>query len=654
MTAVSATAMVGTKLPTPYQDYIFTTRYARWRYDFSPQRRERWPETVDRYCEWMVDQALANGWSMGSVADEVREGILGSPFPQGGALPSMRALMTAGDALRRDNPAGYNCGYTVMDDPRAFDEILYVSMCGTGVGFSVERQYTDRLPEVAPRLFDTKDVIVVDDSRRGWAGAFRRLLAMLWAGHVPRWDMSEVRPAGAPLRKFGGRASGPAPLDRLFKYVVAVFKGAAGRKLTTREVHGIVCMIGTAAEAGGVRRSAFISLSNPSDDRMRDAKSGAWYEDPMRKHFKMANNSAVWTDRPDALRYFREITALIESRSGERGIINRKALQEQAARWGRRDPDAAYGVNPCSEIILRPNQFCNLSTIVTRPHDDLDDLKQKAKLATIMGDVQSTLIDFEYLRPIWRENCQEERLLGVSLGAQMDHPVLSEISDESARWMEELRDYERQVDAEIAERLHVNPSVAIGCQKPEGTTSQFCDTASGGHRRHGKFIIRRTRDSVHDPAAQAVVASGVPCEPDVTEPDVTTVMSWPQAAPAGAKTREDETALEALEMWLHVSEHYCEHKPSVTVTYRDDEAPEVFGFVYRHWDKISGIAFQPHIDSVYEQLPYETVTEEEYLALKAKMPEEIDWTPMIESEKEDRTTSAQEVACSSGSCEVDI
>jgi ribonucleoside-triphosphate reductase len=635
-------------LPTPYQQYMHLGKYARW--DYEKERRETWPETVGRYCDWMVEQASDHGWEMGDVAWEVRDEIIRSPFPEGGALPSMRALMTAGEALLRDNVAGYNCAYVTVDHPRAFDESMYILMCGTGVGFSVERQYVSKLPEVPDQFFDTDDVIVVDDSRKGWAAGFRKLLAMLWTGHVPRWDLSRLRPKGSILKTFGGRSSGPDPLDALFRYVVATFKSAAGRKLTSVEAHGIMCMIGKIVVSGGVRRSAMISLSNPSDERMREAKSGNWYDDPMKKHFSLANNSAAWTDKPDPLRFFEEVTSLIRSKSGERGIVNRKALQKQASRWGRRDPDLDYGVNPCCEIILRPQEFCNLTTVVVRPGDGMEDLKRKVRAATIMGCVQATLTDFKYLRGIWKKNCEEERLLGVSIGGQMDHPVVSEVNEQSGAMFEELRDYARAVCEEISELLGVEVSVAITCQKPDGNCSQFVDMSSGQHRRHAPYYFRRTREMKGDPLAEFCREMGVPCEEDVMEPN-NWVFTWPVKAPDGAKTREDDSAIAQLQMWLHMTRHWCEHKPSVTVTVRDDEWPDVVAFVYRHWDEMSGVSFLPHSDHIYQQAPYETITSDQYAEAAAAMPD-LDWRMLAALEREDRTTGAKELACTANGCEI--
>lgn len=634
------------ELPTLYQQYIHQTRYARWRDDLG--RRETWAESVDRYVAWASAQTLRHGLdiSAAGVADELWNGIAGHR-----AMPSMRAFMTAGAALERDNVAGYNCAYVAIDHPRAFDESLYILMCGTGVGFSVERQFIARLPEVPDEIYPADDTIVVADSRKGWASAYRRLLALLWSGHAPKWDLSRLRPAGARLKTFGGRSAGPAPLDALFRYTVDVFMHARGRRLTSIDCHGLMCKIGDIVVSGGVRRSALISLSNPSDERMRDAKSGQWYDDPMRKHYQLANNSAAWTEKPDALRFLDEWTALVRSKSGERGIINRQALVDQVARFGRRDPGHEFGVNPCSEIILRSEEFCNLTEVVVRPSDTLWEFEEKVRIATILGTIQSTLTDFKYLRSSWKKNCEEERLLGVSITGQMDHGTLSGVSDESARWLNEGREVARQVNEEYAQLLGVEPSAAITCQKPSGTVSQLVDSASGGHRRHSPYYLRRTRDSKGDPAAEVVRMSGVPCEEDAMKPD-NWVMTWPIKAPEGSRTREDERAVDQLRMWLHVNDNWCEHKPSVTITVREEEWVEVGAFVYEHFDKMSGVSFLPHSDHIYQQPPYEAVTRAEYEAAAASMPEEIGWHLLGELEVDDMTSSAKELACTAGACEI--
>lgn len=635
--------IVGQGLPTLYSEYIHQTRYARWSDENG--RRETWSETVRRYIDFIVAQAQRNGYEMESEdIDFIESSILNTE-----AMCSMRALMTAGKAAERDNIAIYNCVTVAVDDPRAFDEVLYMLCCGCGCGFSVERQYINKLPSVPEQIFKVDDVIVVNDSRKSWAGALRRVMAMLWAGHEPTWDLSRIRPKGARLKTFGGRASGPGPLNELLHHVVDTFRGATGRRLTSLECHSIMCKIGDIVVSGGVRRSALISLSNPSDERMRDAKIGNWGKtDP---HFAMANNSAVWTDKPDAGRFMREWISLYESKSGERGLINRKALQRQASRNGRRSPDIEYLVNPCSEIILRSCQACNLTEIVARADDSLDDLKRKAAAATIMGTIQATCTDFDYVRPIWRENCEEERLLGVSITGEMDHPVLSRQDDESESWKVELRELCYEVNADWAGRLGISTSAAITCQKPSGTVSQLVDSASGGHSRFAPFYMRRTRDSKMDPIAEVVKMAGVPCEQDAWKQE-NWVFEWPVRAPEGSITTGDMSALAQLERWLHTKEHWCEHTASATIMVKESEWLAVGSWVYDHFDDISGLSFLPIDDHVYTQAPFEEITEEEYERRLALMPTSIDWNLLAQIESEDNTIGSRELACSGGSCDL--
>lgn len=633
-------------LPTLYQQYIHQTRYARWRDDLG--RRESWTESVERYANWFEEQCAKHGHEL---LPKDRDAISGGILAQD-AMPSMRCFMTAGRALAKDNVAGYNCAYIVVDHPRAFDEAMYILMCGTGIGFSVERQYVSKLPEVPEELYPCDTTVVVADSRVGWASGFKQLLHLLWSGHVPSWDLSRLRPAGARLKTFGGRSSGPAPLDALFRYTVETFRSARGRRLTSYECHSLMCKVGDVVVSGGVRRSALISLSNPSDDRMRDAKSGNWGDE--NPHFALANNSAVWTDKPDPGRFLDEWTALYKSKSGERGIVNRNALQEQAARYGRRKLELDYGVNPCSEIILRPQQFCNLTTVVVRPDDKLGDLKRKLELTTAMGAVQSTLTDFRYLRPVWKRNCEEERLQGNSLTGFMAHPVIGKASDESARWFREMYDHHRAHAEFWAERLGIDPPAAGTCVKPEGTASQLVASAgSGMHRPYARRYVRRTRDSKMDPVAELLRVQGVPCEEDVNKPD-NWVFSWPLEAPEGAPTQEDEDALDQLRMWLHINEHWCDHKPSVTINYREDEVMAVGAFVYEHFDKLSGVSFLPRTDSIYQQAPFEALDEDGFADLQSQMPDDIDWELLRELEKDDQTSSAKELACVAGACEVAV
>jgi len=631
-------------LPSLYAQYIHQTRYARWSDEHG--RRETWDETVQRYVTFIRQQSSRYGYDMtDDEVDSIRSAIFNTE-----AMCSMRALMTAGPAAERDNIAIYNCVTVAVDDPRAFDEVMYMLMCGCGCGFSVERQFIGKLPEVPDQIFKSEDVIVVADSRKSWAASLRKLMAMLWAGHEPTWDLSRLRPAGARLKTFGGRSSGPDPLNELFHHVVSVFRGATGRRLTSLECHSIMCKIGDIVVAGGVRRSALISLSNPSDERMRDAKIGNWSKtDP---HFALANNSAVWTDKPDAGRFMREWVALYESKSGERGIINRSALQKQAALYGRRTKDMEYLVNPCSEIILRSCQACNLTEIVARATDTLDDLRRKATVATIMGTIQATCTDFDYIRPIWRRNCEEERLLGVSITGEMDHPVLRKQDDESEGWKKDLRELCTIVNAEWAARLGIEPSAAITCQKPSGTVSQLVNSASGGHARFAPFYVRRTRDSKLDPVAEVVRMAGVPHEQDSWKQE-NWVFEWPVRAPEGAVTTGQMTAVDQLERWLHTKRHWCEHTGSATIMIEEHEWMAVGAWVYDHFDEISGLSFLPINDHIYTQAPFEEIDEAEYERRLAVMPEQINWNLLAQIESEDNTTGSRELACSAGQCELE-
>jgi len=626
-------------LPTDYQSFIHASRYARW--IESENRRESWAETVSRF----TSNVVANKISDDSVIKEIEDAILNLEV-----MPSMRAMMTAGPALDRDNTAGYNCSYLPVDDPKAFDEAMFILLCGTGVGFSVERQYINNLPEVPDQLFASEDVIVVHDSKEGWAKALRKLIAMLYAGEIPTWDVSKVRPAGAKLKTFGGRASGPAPLESLFMFVIDKFKNAKGRKLNSIECHDIMCKIGDVVVVGGVRRSAMISLSNLSDDRMRYAKSGNWWENNGQR--ALANNSVAYTEKPDAETFMREWLALIESKSGERGIFSRPASKRQAAKNGRRNPNHEFGTNPCSEIILRPYQFCNLAEVVVRATDSLADLERKVKLATILGTVQSTLTHFPYLRKIWQKNTEEERLLGVSLTGIMDNNLLSSRwNQELSKILEYLKNVAIRTNTEWAERLGINPSTAITCVKPSGTVSQLVDSASGIHARHSAYYIRTVRGDNKDPLTQFMKDQGIPNEPCVMKPETTTVFSFPQKSPKGAITRNDMSAIEQLETWLIYQRHWCEHKPSITVTVRDHEWVEVGAFVYSHFDEMSGVSFLPHSDHSYKQAPYQECSKNDYEVLTSVMPDKIDWSKLSDYEKEDTTKSSQTFACV-GSCEI--
>ena len=628
-------------LPTDYQSFIHTSRYARWMDDAG--RRENWSETVDRYLDNLVAPVLddESGWE---PYEQLKEAILNLSV-----MPSMRALMTAGPALDRDNTAGYNCSYLPVDDPKSFDEAMFILLCGTGVGFSVERQFISKLPEV-PELFDSETTVVVKDSKEGWAKALRQVLALLWSGEIPKWDVSRVRPAGARLKTFGGRASGPAPLIDLFNFVIRAFKEAQGRKLSSLECHDIMCKIGEVVVVGGVRRSAMISLSNLSDDRMRHAKSGSWWENnPQRA---LANNSVSYTEKPDSLSFMREWMALVESGSGERGIFNRQASKVQASKNGRRDAEYDFGTNPCSEIILRPYQFCNLTEVVVRATDTIETLSEKVRLATILGTIQSSYTKFPYLRKLWQRNTEEERLLGVSLTGIMDNPLMTTKNKGLDKTLEHLRGVAVSTNADWAERLGIPVSAAITCVKPSGTVSQLVDSASGIHARHSPYYIRTVRGDNKDPLTQFMIDQGIPNEPDVMKPDSTTVFSFPMKSPAKAVTTSDLSAIEQLEMWLAYQRNWCEHKPSVTINVKKDEWFEVGAFVYKHFDEMSGVSFLPYNEHTYQQAPYQEVGKSDYTTLLSCMPKAIDWAKLSEYEAEDNTAGSQTLACSGDSCEI--
>lgn len=636
---------VSNNLPSLYQQFIHKSRYARWLWD--ENRRENWDETIARYFNFFQDHIKeTTGYT---ITKEDRKTLEDAVFDLN-IMPSMRCLMTAGEALKRENVAGYNCSYVAVDSPRSFDEILYILMNGTGVGFSVEQKFTDQLPSVPEELYPTETTIQVADSKLGWAKALKELIHLLYAGQVPNWDLSKVRPAGAPLKTFGGRASGPAPLDELFKFTVATFKKAAGRKLTTIECHDIVCKIAEIVVVGGVRRSALISLSDLSDDRMRVAKSGDWWKENVQR--ALANNSFVAKEKPDVGIFMREWLSLYESRSGERGIFSRTASKKQAEKFGRRDPNHDFGTNPCSEIILRSREFCNLTEVVIRGGDTKETLKQKVRLATILGTLQSTLINFKYLSKKWQENCEEERLLGVSLTGILDNALTNGKKGDLKSLLEELREVAVATNKEWADKLGIPVSAAITCVKPSGTVSQLVDSASGIHARHSPYYIRTVRADKKDPLAVMMKDMGFPVEDDVTKPEHTYVFSFPVKSPENAIYRKDMSAIEQLELWLTYQRHWCEHKPSITVSVKEEEWPEVGAWVYNHFDEMSGVSFLPFSDHVYKQAPYQDCTKEEYEALAAKMPKNVDWSKLADYEKRDTTTGSQELACVAGACEI--
>ena len=626
-------------LPTDYQNFIATSRYARWLDD--EERRETWSETVSRYVDYIAARA-------GLDYDTPEE--LWDAIHKLDVMPSMRALMTAGPALDRDNTAGYNCSYLPVDDPKSFDEAMYILLCGTGVGFSVERQYVNNLPDIPNELEECDTTIVVADSKEGWAKSLRKVVGHLYMGEIPKWDVSKVRPAGARLKVFGGRASGPAPLVDLFNFTVSMFKANVGRKLSSYDCHSLMCKIGEIVVVGGVRRSAMISLSNLSDIRMRHAKSGKWWENA--PHMALSNNSVAYTDKPDGETFLREWSGLVESKSGERGIFNRVSAKKQVEKHERRDPNHEFGTNPCSEIILRPYQFCNLTEVVVRATDNIDTLSKKVELATILGTAQSKLTNFPYLRKVWKHNTEEERLLGVSLTGIMDNPLTNGTKKGLEQALEHLRNVAIKTNAEWSQKLGVPMSAAITCVKPSGTVSQLVDSASGIHARHSEYYIRTVRGDNKDPLTKFMIEQGIPSEPDVMKPNDTTVFSFPVKSPEGSVVRADLTAIQQLETWLTYQRYWCEHKPSVTISVRDDEWMEVGAFVFKHFDEMSGVSFLPHSDHTYQQAPYQECTEEDYYSMKDKMPTSIDWTTLADYEKEDTTAGNQTFACSGDVCEI--
>lgn len=636
------------RIVDPYRNFIHVSRYARWLED--ERRRETWVETIDRYLNFILNHLKTNN---GYVPDPEQVSIVREFMLSHKALPSMRALMTAGPALERNNIAGYNCSYVVMDDVRAFDEVLYILMNGTGVGFSAEKKYTEKLPSVPAVLFDDPGhVIVVEDSKEGWANSYRKVLKALFHGEVPSWDVSKVRPAGARLRTFGGRASGPEPLVDLFEYTVSVFTEARGRQLTPLEVHDIVCKIASVVVVGGVRRSALISLGDLNDDSMREAKSGAWWED--NAHRALANNSAVYDGKPTREVFDREWNSLVASGSGERGLFNRNAARLQAAKNGRRADSEDFGTNPCSEIILRMMQFCNLSTVVVREEDDLPDLAEKVAVATILGTWQSTLTNFGYIRDIWRENTEAERLLGVSMTGPFSNKLLNfGIGKGMTEFvLDELKKVAIQTNAAIADAIGIPRAAAITCVKPEGTSSQLTLTSSGLHGWHNDYYIRTVRGSKNDPLTRFLTDSGFPVEDDVMNPSKSVVFSFPIKAPEGAITRNDLTAIEHLELWLAYQRYWCEHKPSVTIYVKPEEWGQVGDWVFDNFEEVSGVSFLPHTEHTYQQAPYQDITAEEYAEWSYKIPANVDWSLLSLYELEDTTTSSQDLACSAGQCDV--
>ena len=635
-------------LPTSYQEFIHLSRYSRWLPE--KERRETWDETVARYFDFFTEhlKETVNFTLSKELRTELEQAVLGLRV-----MPSMRCIMTAGEALKRENIAGYNCSYVAVDRPQAFDEILYILMNGTGVGFSVERQYVSQLPTIADEFFETDTTITVADSKLGWAKALKELIGMLYVGQIPRWDLSKVRPAGAPLKTFGGRASGPEPLESLMNFTVNIFKNAAGRKLSSIEAHDVVCKIAEVVVVGGVRRSALISLSNLSDDRMRAAKSGQWWNDnPQRA---LANNSACYSEKPDIGVFMDEWKSLYDSKSGERGIFNRESAVWMASKNGRRNTeDFEFGTNPCSEIILRNREFCNLSEVVVRASDTRESLLEKVRLATILGTFQSTLVNFKYVSKSWRKNCEEERLLGVSLTGIMDCKITNGKGPHGSlpAMLKDLKAVAVQTNKAYSKMLGINQSVAVTCVKPSGTVSQLTDSASGIHARHNPYYIRTVRGDKKDPLTKMMTDVGFPVEDDAMNPSHTSVFSFPMKVDNGAVFRTDMTAIEQLELWKTYQENWCEHKPSVTISVKEHEWLEVGAWVYENFNYMSGVSFLPFSEHTYKQAPYQDCTKEEYEMLLDKMPEVVEWNKLAEYEQTDMTIGAQELACAAGFCEI--
>ena len=634
-------------IENPYENFIALSRYARWLE--SENRRETWGETVDRYFNFMTKQLSDKHGYVPSpkLLEELKQAVYDR-----NVMPSMRSVMTAGAALERENVSGYNCAFLPVDNARSFDEAMYILMCGTGVGFSVEYKYINKLPSLPETLEKSNTTVIVGDSKEGWAKAYRELLGLLWAGQIPQIDISKVRPSGARLKTMGGRSSGPQPLVNLFDFTIQIFKGALGRQLKPIEAHDIMCKIGEVVVVGGVRRSAMISLSNINDIEMAQAKAGNWWEKNSQR--ALSNNSVAYSRKPEMQQFIAEWKSLYDSKSGERGIYNVAAAQKQAAKFGRRSPDIHYGTNPCSEIILRPYQFCNLSEVVLRENDTVADVTNKVRLASILGTWQSTLTDFKYIRKIWKDNTEEERLLGVSLTGQFGHKFFSgqEGLEELSGVLANLRQWAVDMNIEEAAKIGIPASAAVTCVKPSGTVSQLVGVSSGMHAWHSNYYTRTVRGDKKDPITQFLKDSGIPAEDDVMKPNDTTVFSFPVKAPSNAITRDKITAIQQLEVWLVYQRHWCEHKPSITVSVKEDEWMEVGAWVYKHFDEVSGISFLPYSEHTYVQAPYQETTKDQYEEMLKKMPKTINWEALSLYELEDTTTGTQALACVSGECEI--
>lgn len=624
-------------------EFIYYRTYSRW--IEREGRRETWVETVDRYMNFMKenlgDKLTAEEYN------ELREGILWQE-----AMPSMRLMWSAGSAAARCHATAYNCSYIAPSKLEDFSEIMYLSMSGTGVGFSVESQTIGQLPIIKKQSGKVLPTYVIEDSKEGWADALKTGLKTWYNGKDIKFDYSGLRPAGARLKTMGGRSSGPEPLRSLLDFARAKIFSRQGKRLSNIDAHDIICKTGEVVVMGGVRRSALISLSDLDDMEMRNAKTGQFYlTEPQRQ---MANNSAAYNEKPTSTQFIEEWLALAKSGAGERGIFNRGSLKQQLPRrrWDKFEEDwASSGVNPCGEINLKSKEFCNLTEVVARAEDIEESLIRKIRLATILGTYQSTLTDFKYLSKEWKKNCEEERLLGVSVTGQWDCPALR-----NEKTFSKLREAAIEVNKEYAKRFGINQSAAITCVKPSGTVSQLVDAASGMHPRHSGYYIRRVRISATDSLFQMLKEQKFPYHPEVgqtIDSASTYVLEFPVKAPSNSKFRNDMDAIEQLEYWKMVKENFTEHNPSVTISVGDNEWIVAANWLYENWDILGGLSFLPREDHVYKLAPYEEIDEERYSELAAKLPE-IDFSRIVIYEEDDETQGARELACASGVCEIDM
>lgn len=628
---------------TPYQDFIFYRTYSRWNDDLG--RRETWQETVDRYMSFMrknVGDKLTF-----EEYQEIREAILKHEV-----MPSMRLMWGAGGPTARCNVSAYNCSYLAIKELRDFAETLYLLCSGTGVGFSVEKAAVDQLPVVQPQKGVPSKYFVIDDSKEGWAEALHDCLHALFNGEDAIFDFSQIRPAGARLKTMGGRAAGPQPLMDLLEFTKEVVLARQGKKLRPIDVHDIMTKIGEIVVAGGVRRSAMISLSDLEDAEVQHAKDGRFWEHSA--HRALANNSAVYKQKPTREEFLSEWDALRKSGSGERGIFNRGSLTEQVParrlfEWNGVVP-ALAGTNPCGEIVLKDKQFCNLTEIVARAEDTEETLLKKARIATILGTYQSTLTDFKFLSSEWKRNCEDERLLGVSITGQWDSPA---VRDEQV--LTRMKHVAQDTNSEYAKRFGINPSTAITCVKPSGTVGQLVNASPGLHARYSEYYLKRVRISVTDPLFKMLRDLGVPSHPEVGQGESTAntfVLDFPIASPQGAVTADKLSAIAQLEHWLMMKRSWTEHNPSCTIYIKDGEWEQVRDWIYEHWDLVGGLSFLPYEDHVYELAPYTPISKEEYEKLASLFPK-IDFSVLTRYEKDDETTGAQELACVAGGCELD-